>query len=294
MSETEQKPICENGVMKGRRLRNRYLKELKVKVEELKNKYGRVPNLATVLVGDDEGSKMYVRMKHKSCEKIGVASKNIELPATISEEELLKIISDLNADDEITGILVQLPLPKHIDENKIIQAIDPIKDVDGFHPTNVYNLVIGKEDLVAATPKGIIKLLESANVELQGKHVVIINRSMIVGKPLLFLMLNRNATVTMCHSKTKDLKHFTKQADILVTAIGRRKSDDDPFYITEDMVREDAIVIDVATPYGDADFEHLKGKVKCITPVPGGVGPMTIAMLMSNVVRAFELQMERK
>ena len=193
------------------------------------------------------------------------------------------------------GILVQLPLPKHIDEKTIIGAIDPLKDVDGFSPANVYRLFYGEEDLSAATPHGIVTMLDRIGWnDLSGKHAVIINRSNIVGKPLIMLLLNRNATVTVCHSRTKDLPSFTRQADVLVTAIGRRTSNDDPFFITEDMVKEGSVVIDVATPHGDVDFEKVKDKAVCVTPVPGGVGPMTIAMLLENVLAAFQAQVSIK
>jgi methylenetetrahydrofolate dehydrogenase (NADP+)/methenyltetrahydrofolate cyclohydrolase len=197
------------------------------------------------------------------------------------------------ADKTVHGILVQLPLPKHIEEKTIIRALVPGKDVDGFSPGNIYNLFYGKEELSSATPHGIVTILEHIGLkDLSGKHVVVINRSTIVGKPLIFLLLNRNATVTVCHSRTADLPTFTRQADILITAIGRRTSHDDPFFITTDMVKDDAVVIDVATPYGDVDFENIKKKAICITPVPGGVGPMTIALLLRNVIDAYSSQVE--
>ena len=290
MSE-EPKPICEDHVIKGKRLSNRLRKEVAAEVEKLVEKYGVSPKLVTVIVGEDEGSQMYVRMKHKASNKAGILSEHHGLPEKTSEKELLELMHKLNDDTSVHGILVQLPLPKHIDEKKIIGAIAPLKDVDGFSPANVYRLFYGGEDLSAATPHGIVTMLDRIGWnDLSGKHAVIINRSTIVGKPLIMLLLNRNATVTVCHSRTKDLPSFTRQADVLVSAIGRRTSDDDAFFISEDMVKEGAVVIDVATPYGDVDFEKVKGKAVCVTPVPGGVGPMTIAMLLKNVVAAFIAQ----
>ncbi|MHA2025390.1 MAG: bifunctional 5,10-methylenetetrahydrofolate dehydrogenase/5,10-methenyltetrahydrofolate cyclohydrolase [Candidatus Thorarchaeota archaeon] len=289
--EKELKPICEDHEIKGRRLSNRLRKEVKAEVEKLVEKHGMFPKLVTVIVGEDEGSQMYVRMKHKASNKAGILSDHQDLPDTTTQEELLGLIAKLNEDKTVHGILVQLPLPKQIDEKTIISAIDPLKDVDGFSPANVYRLFYGEEDLSAATPHGIVTMLDRIGWnDLSGKHAVIINRSNIVGKPLIMLLLNRNATVTVCHSRTKDLPSFTKQADVLVTAIGRRTSADDPFFITEDMVKKDSVVIDVSTPLGDADFEKIKDKALCITPVPGGVGPMTIAMLLKNVVAAYSAQ----
>ena len=290
MSEAP-KPICEDHVIKGKRLSNRLRKEVKAEVEKLVEKYGISPKLVTVIVGEDEGSQMYVRMKHKASNKAGILSEHHGLPEKTTEEELLKLMQKLNDDNSVHGILVQLPLPKHIDEKKVIGAISPLKDVDGFSPSNVYRLFYGEEDLSAATPHGIVTMLDRIGWnDLSGKHAVIINRSNIVGKPLIMLLLNRNATVTVCHSRTKDLPSFTRQADVLVSAIGRRTSDDDDFFISEDMVKEGAVVIDVATPYGDVDFEKVKEKALCVTPVPGGVGPMTIAMLLKNVVAAYSAQ----
>ncbi len=286
------KPICEDGVIKGRRLSNRIRSQVKTEVEALVEKHGIQPKLVTVIVGEDPGSEMYVRMKHKASNKAGILSDHHGLPESTTEAELLELIEKLNQDQSVHGILVQLPLPKHINEKKIISAIDPLKDVDGFSPVNIYRLFYGSEELSAATPHGIVTMLDAIGMDdLSGKHAVIINRSTIVGKPLIFLLLNRNATVTVCHSRTADLPSFTRQADILVTAIGRRKSDDDTFFITPDMVKEGAIVIDVSTPHGDVAFEAVKSRVKCITPVPGGVGPMTIAMLLRNVLDAYSTQM---
>ncbi|MFX1578286.1 MAG: bifunctional 5,10-methylenetetrahydrofolate dehydrogenase/5,10-methenyltetrahydrofolate cyclohydrolase [Promethearchaeota archaeon] len=288
MSDDEPKPICEDHVIKGRRLSNRIRSEVKAEVEKLVEKHGVSPKLATIIVGEDPGSQMYVRMKHKASNKAGILSEHHDLSETTTQEELLQLIRKLNADKTVHGILVQLPLPKQIDEKTIISAIDPLKDVDGFSPANVYRLFYGEEDLSAATPHGIVTMLDRIGWnDLSGKQAVIINRSNIVGKPLIMLLLNRNATVTVCHSRTKDLHAFTKQADVLVTAIGRRTSDEDPFFITEDMVKKGSVIIDVATPHGDVDFEKVKKKALCVTPVPGGVGPMTIAMLLKNVLAAY-------
>ncbi|MFW9909193.1 MAG: bifunctional 5,10-methylenetetrahydrofolate dehydrogenase/5,10-methenyltetrahydrofolate cyclohydrolase [Candidatus Thorarchaeota archaeon] len=290
--ENGSKPICEDNVLKGRRLSNRIRDEVQAEVEHLVSIHGVPPKLATVIVGDDPGSEMYIRMKHKASNKAGILSEHHGLPENTSQAELLQLISQLNNDKSVHGILVQLPLPSHINEKKIIGAIDPLKDVDGFSPANIYRLFYGDEKLSAATPHGIVAMLDAIDMkDLSGKHAVIVNRSTIVGKPLIFLLLNRNATVTVCHSRTSDLSSFTKNADVLVTAIGRRKSEEDPFFITADMVKEGAVVIDVSTPLGDVDFEAVKEKVLCITPVPGGVGPMTIAMLLRNVLDAYEAQL---
>ena len=291
--EKELKPICEDHVIKGKRLSNRLRKEVKVEVEKLVEKHGISPKLVTIIVGEDAGSQMYVKMKHKASNKAGILSEHHDLPDSTSQEELLELITKLTGDNTVHGILVQLPLPKQIDEKTIISAIDQLKDVDGFSPANVYRLFYGEEDLSAATPHGIVTMLDRIGwSDLSGKHAVVINRSNIVGKPLIMLLLNRNATVTVCHSRTKDLPSFTRQADVLVVAIGRRTSDEDPFFITEDMVKEGSVVIDVATPHGDVDFEKVKEKAFCVTPVPGGVGPMTIAMLLKNVLAAYIAQIQ--
>lgn len=291
--ENGEKPICDDGVIKGRRLSKRVREDVRARIESLVKKYATSPKLTTIIVGEDPGSQMYVRSKHKASEKVGILSDHHDLPESTSQEELLGLIERLNKDESVTGILVQLPLPKHIDEKTIIGAIDPLKDVDGFSPRNIYRLFYGGETLSAATPHGIAIMLDSIGWnDLSGKHAVIVNRSTIVGKPLIFLLLNRNATVTVCHSRTKDLTSFTKQADVLVSGIGRRTSDEDPFFITADMVKEGAVVIDVATPHGDVDFEQVKTKATCVTPVPGGVGPMTITMLLQNVADAYDAQMK--
>lgn len=260
--------------------------ELKAEVEELK-KQGKEACLAVVLVGDDPASAVYVKNKKKACEYIGVKSLSYELPASTSEAELLELIDRLNKDDSVNGILVQLPLPSQIDENKVIRAIAPEKDVDGFHPQNVGALLIGEKGYVSCTPAGVIQLLKRSGVSIEGKECVVIGRSNIVGKPMGVLLLRENGTVTIAHSRTKDLKDICKRADILVAAVGK------PMMITEEYIKEGAVVIDVGIHRmdngklcGDVDFDRVKDHVSKITPVPGGVGPMTIAMLMNNVVEA--------
>ena len=272
--------------------------ELRVRIEKLKSE-GTLPGLAVILVGDDPASQVYVRNKGKKCEELGMHSETIVLPKETTEEELLSRIDALNKDPAIHGFLVQLPLPKHIDEDKVIEAIDPSKDVDGFHPVNVGRMLIGKPGFLPATPAGVQQMLLRSGVETAGKHVVVVGRSNIVGKPMAALMIQRglgaDSTVTVVHSKTPDLGAITRQADILIVAIGK------PRFITADMVKEGAVVIDVGTNriddpthpkgsrlVGDVDFENVKEKVSAITPVPGGVGPMTICMLMANAVKAAE------
>ena len=262
--------------------------ELKDKVEALK-KEGKNATLAVIQVGEDPASSIYVKNKKKACEYIGIGSVSYELPEETSEEKLLSIVDDLNNNPEITGILVQLPLPKHIDEDKVIKAISPLKDVDGFHVENVGKLCVGEKGFVSCTPAGVIQLLKRSNVEISGKNCVVIGRSNIVGKPMALLMLRENATVTICHSKTTNLKEICKTADILIVAIGK------PRFIDASYVKDGAVVIDVGIHRdennkmcGDVDFESVKDIASKITPVPGGVGPMTIAMLMSNCVSAIE------
>jgi len=266
------------------------------KVAALKAK-GITPCLAVVLVGENPASVSYVTGKRKALAEAGMADKSVELPENTSEEDLLKLIDELNRDDSVHGILVQLPLPKHINEDKIIMAISPEKDVDGFHPVNVGNLVIGKKAFLPCTPHGIIVLLERMGIETSGKHAVVIGRSNIVGKPVSLLLARKetNCTVTICHTGTKNMAEITRQADILIAASGH------PHTVTADMVKEGAVVIDVGVNripdstkksgfrlIGDCDFEDLKEKASYITPVPGGVGPMTIAMLMYNTLEAAE------
>lgn len=247
--------------------------------------------LAVIQVGNDPASTVYVGNKKKACDYIGIHSLSYELPQETSEKELLELVEKLNRNDDVHGILVQLPLPKHIDEDKVIQTISPKKDVDGFHPQSVGALSIGQPGFVSCTPAGIIQLLKRSGVEIEGKECVIVGRSNIVGKPMALLMLRENATVTVCHSRTKDLKEVTKRADILIVAIGK------PKFITADYVKEGAVVIDVGIHRndnnklcGDVDFDSVAPLASAITPVPGGVGPMTIAMLMNNCVEAKGIQ----
>lgn len=256
---------------------------------DLKNSYGITPGLAVIIVGENPASKVYVANKHKACEEIGVFSEVIRMPETTTKDELLTEISRLNNDDNIHGILVQLPLPDQIRsfEKEIMNSINPAKDVDGFHPVNVGKLAIGEENLVPCTPYGCIKMLELAGIEISGKRAVIIGRSNIVGKPMFHLLLARDATVTVCHSRTSNLPEITSQADILVAAVGK------PKFVTKNMVKPGATVIDVGINriaekklVGDVDFEEVKEVAAAITPVPGGVGLLTIAMLLYNTVKA--------
>ena len=258
--------------------------ELKAEVTELKEK-GVVPCLAVIQVGNDPASSVYVNNKKKACAYIGIESKAFELEETITQEELLALVEELNQDQSVNGILVQLPLPKHIDENAVIHAIAPEKDVDGFHPETVGNMCIGSAGFLPCTPAGVIQLLKRSNIQIEGKECVVIGRSNIVGKPMAMLLLRENGTVTITHSRTKDLKEITKRADILVAAIGK------PKFVTAEYVKKGAVVIDVGIHRnennklcGDVDFDDVVDKVSAITPVPGGVGPMTIAMLMNNCV----------
>lgn len=260
--------------------------ELGLEVEALKDEKGVIPGLAVIIVGNDPASKVYVDKKHKACLQLGIHSEVYVMEETIEEGELLSKIDELNHRGDIHGILVQLPLPGHISEKKVIEKIDPDKDVDGFHPINAGKLLVGEETFLPCTPHGIIKLLELEGIEIEGKHAVVIGRSNIVGKPAASLLLQRNATVTTCHSKTKNLKEITQLADILVVALGS------PNFVTADMVKPGAVVIDVGVNrlekklVGDVDFERVKEVAGYITPVPGGVGPMTITMLLYNTVMA--------
>ncbi len=272
--------------------------ELKTKIDQLKTEDKALPGLVTILVGEDPASKVYVRMKHKACEEVGINSKAEVLDTSITETELLKLIEQYNKDPLFHGILVQLPLPKHINEDAVIEAISPAKDVDGFHPINVGKMVIGKDTFFPCTPHGVVELLQRYNIETKGKHVVVVGRSNIVGKPVANLLLQKkegaNAIVTVCHSAAEDLSYHTKQADILIAAIGR------PEFIKEEMVKEGCVVIDVGVNrvddptnkkgyklVGDVDFKNVSKKTSHITPVPGGVGPMTIAMLLKNTYLAY-------
>lgn len=281
-------------IISGKELAGELKQEVAKRTLEAKEKYGRVPHLVVILVGDDPASQSYVKGKGKDAEEVGFKSTTILRPAHISEEDLLDLIKDLNNDDEVDGILVQLPLPRHIDEEKVIAAIDKDKDVDGFHPLNVAALWQKQPCTLPCTPKGIIKLLDKAGVEIEGKNAVVIGRSNIVGLPASKLLLDRNATVTIAHSRTKNLPEVTKKADILVVAIGC------PKFVTADMVGEGAAVIDVGVNRdpetgklcGDVDFEACKEKASVITPVPGGVGPMTRACLMENTLECFLKKMD--
>jgi methylenetetrahydrofolate dehydrogenase (NADP+)/methenyltetrahydrofolate cyclohydrolase len=284
-------------IISGKEIAKSIREELKVKADELIAK-GITPGLAVVLVGEDPASEVYVRAKGKACDKLGIYSDTIKLPAETSEEELLKLIEKLNADSKIHGILVQLPLPKHIEENKVLMTIDPDKDVDGFHPVNVGRMLVGDECFLPCTPHGVQELLVRSGNDPEGKHVVVVGRSNIVGKPVAGILMQKkpgaNATVTIAHSRTKNLAELTKCADIIVAAIGK------PEFIKAEMVKDGVVVIDVGvnqvgkTPEGkrilkgDVDFEAVKEKATAITPVPGGVGPMTITMLMQNTLRSAE------
>ena len=270
-------------LLDGKTLANDILDKLSLKVKQLDT----APNLVVIQVGNDPASSVYVRNKERTAGRVGINSETVKLSKHITQDELLEIIDKYNHFTDVNGILVQLPLPEHINEQGILEAISPVKDVDGFHPLNVGKLNIGQKQMIPSTPAGIMELLKANHIELEGKHVVIVGRSNIVGKPLAHLLLEANATVTIAHSKTKDLKHLTKQADILVVAVGQ------PELITEDYVKDGAVVIDVGINRtesglkGDVDFNNVKSKVAAITPVPGGVGPMTIAMLMNQTYQAY-------
>lgn len=268
--------------------------ELKQKASELKEK-GTEITLAVIQVGNDPASCVYVRNKKKGCEYIGINSLSYELPENTTQQELLKLIQELNAKKEVNGILVQLPLPAHIDEDTVIKAIAPVKDVDGFHPQSVGALCIGQPGFVSCTPAGIIQLLKRSGIEIAGKECVVLGRSNIVGKPMSLLLLRENATVTIAHSRTKNLKEVTSRADILIVAVGK------PKLITREYVKKGAVVIDVGINRdennklcGDVDFEDVEPICNAITPVPGGVGPMTIAMLLSNCIESVGLSAEAR
>jgi len=274
---------------------NKIAKDIRLKLREetlaFKEKTGIVPGLAVILVGEDPASQVYVGRKGKACDEVGFLSREYKLPADTTEAKLMTLIHDLNNDDFIHGILVQLPLPKHIATDKIIAAIDPHKDVDGFHPYNVGGLVTGSPLFIPCTPRGIMELIASTGIELSGKEAVVVGRSNIVGKPMALLLLAQNATVTMCHSKTRDLPTVTSRADVLIAAVGKVRM------ITADMVKEGAVVIDVGVNRldngklaGDVVFDEVAAKASYITPVPGGVGPMTIAMLMKNTLDAAKMK----
>ncbi len=273
-------------IIDGKAVSKKIRLQLTEEVAEFKAKTGITPGLAVVLVGEDPASQTYVRNKEKSTIKAGMYSEVHRLPADTSEEQLLNLVEKLNQDIKIHGILVQLPLPKHIDETKVLNAINPCKDVDGFHPVNAGHLFIGQDSFIPCTPHGIMELLADEGVDLKGKQAAVVGRSNIVGKPVAMLLLQQHATVTICHSRTADLGAITRQADVLVVAVGR------PNFITGDMIKPGAVVIDVGINrldqdlVGDVDFESAKAVAGSITPVPGGVGPMTITMLLKNTLVA--------
>jgi methylenetetrahydrofolate dehydrogenase (NADP+)/methenyltetrahydrofolate cyclohydrolase len=279
-------------IINGKEIAESVRQEISKEVQQLREK-NIVPGLAVILVGDNQASQTYVRHKQKACEDLGMHSVLIKKPAELSQEELIQSIAELNQDDSIHGILVQLPLPGHIQEKAIIEAISPEKDVDGFHPINIGRMMTGQDAFLPCTPYGVMVMLEYINYDLEGKHVVIVGRSNIVGKPAGQLFLNANATVTYCHSRTKDLAYYTKQADVVVAAVGKRDT------ITSDHIKEGAIVIDVGMNRndegklcGDVAFDEVKNKASYITPVPKGVGPMTITMLMKNTVKSAQKALE--
>ena len=276
-------------IIDGKKIRDQILDDLKKQVKQ----YMIKPCLAVIQIGDDEASNTYIKSKEKACNDIGIYFKHIKFTETVKEIEIINKILELNNDEYVHGILLQLPLPEGFNQDKLINYIARNKDVDGLTDINIGKIFNNKPGLVSCTPQGIMRLLEEEKIELAGKNVTIVGRSNLVGKPLLGLMLNKDATVTICHSKTENLKKHTKNADILIVAVGKKH------FITEDMIKEDAIVIDVGINrennklYGDVDFNNVKTKVQKITPVPGGVGPMTVAMLMQNVIKAYEKWMQK-
>ena len=283
-------------VISGKELATIRRNAMREEVIEFSKKYDRLPHLVVILVGDNPASVSYVTGKGKACEEIGIKNTTIKKPDTISEKELLNIIDDLNNDSTVDGILVQLPLPKHINPDLVINAISPAKDVDGFHPINVASLYLKQDGIVSCTPKGIIEVLDYANIQIEGRHAVVIGRSNIVGMPVSKLLLDRNATVTICHSRTANLAEITKTADILIAAVGKAK------FVKADMVRDGAVVIDVGVNRdletnklcGDVDFKDVEPKASYITKVPGGIGPMTITCLMENTLECYIKHMEGK
>lgn len=275
-------------IVSGKDLSQELKDSMKEQIPSLIKQYGRAPHLVVILIGNNPSSISYVTGKEKACDYVGVKNTTIRLDEGTSEESLLELIANLNIDESVDGILVQLPLPKHIDEERVIEAIDVKKDVDGFHPTNVANLWLKKACMLPCTPKGIVKLLDKANVSVSGKNVVVLGRSNIVGLPISKLLLDRNATVTITHSKTVDLENVTNKADVLIVAIGKAR------FLKANMVKEGAVVIDVGVNRdeegklcGDVDFDEVEPKASIITKVPGGVGPMTICCLMENTIEAF-------
>jgi len=276
------------GIIDGKMVATKIKENIAIEVKSLKKEIGQTPGLAVVLVGDDPASAVYVRSKNKTCANLGFQSFEKILPAHTKESTLLVLIDELNKDEKINGILVQLPLPSHISSHKILEAINPNKDVDGFHLENIGRLVTGNAIFKPCTPEGIIQLLDYYKVKIEGENAVILGRSNIVGKPISFLLLERNATVTICHSRTQNLSAITRSADILIAAIGK------PNFVTADMIKDEAVIIDVGINrvdnklIGDVDYQPVLQKASLITPVPGGVGPMTIAMLMANTLQSFK------
>lgn len=278
-------------IIDGKMVSAQVKEQVKTETAELISKHGITPGLAVVIVGDDPASRVYVNNKKKACELVGFKSEEYALPASTTQEELLELVNTLNNKSDINGILVQLPLPSHLDDKAVIEAINPVKDVDAFHAVNVGKIMLGEYDFLPCTPAGVMEMLHAYNIEVSGKNCVVIGRSNIVGKPMGMLLLHENGTVTICHSRTKNLAEVCAQADILVAAVGR------PKFVTADMVKEGAVVIDVGMDRdengklcGDVDFENVKDKCSYITPVPGGVGPMTISTLMKNTLKACRIQ----
>lgn len=296
-------PSIQHKIISGTTVSETLLNELKEEIDQLQKKTSRTPGLAVILVGDDPASQTYVNNKKKACAKIGIRSSEYHLAANTAQEELIHLIKTLNQQPDIHGILLQVPLPAHLDEQKLLALIDPTKDVDGFHPMNVGKLLLGLDTFKSCTPYGIMELLTRYQIEVEKKHVVIVGRSNIIGKPMAAMLIQKekgaNATVTICHSGTSDLAYFTRQADILIVGIGK------PLFIKADHIREGVVILDVGTNriadpssekgsrlVGDVDFDSVINKVSKITPVPGGIGPMTIAMLMKNTVKAFKKTLE--
>jgi methylenetetrahydrofolate dehydrogenase (NADP+)/methenyltetrahydrofolate cyclohydrolase len=282
--------VTDPRVIDGRKIAQGIEQKVKKEVEEFVKEHGIKPALATILVGEHPPSKLYIKLKHWACKRLGIVSEDHKFPENTKQDEVIELIESLNNRPEIHGILVQLPLPKHIDEREVMMHISPEKDVDGFNPINMGKMFIGKEGFVPCTPKGIIRALDEFDIDPQGREVVVVGHSNVVGKPAAIMLLNRNATVKVCHIFTKDLKSHTKEADILIVATGVRG------LIKADMVKQGAIVFDVGITwldervYGDVDFDDVLPKVKLISPVPGGVGPMTIAILMEHTLKAAKIQ----
>jgi methylenetetrahydrofolate dehydrogenase (NADP+)/methenyltetrahydrofolate cyclohydrolase len=276
-------------IFDGKNLSTKIQNEVGSEIEKLRERYRVIPKTSVILVGNDPSSELYTKIKQSVCKKAGIECNIIRLCETTAESELTEHIKQLNSKKDVHGILVQLPLPKHIPVDKIARAITPEKDIDGFNPINLGNVLIGNEDLAPCTPKGIVKILESESIKLEGKNIVIVNRSNIIGKPLSIMLLKRNATVIVCHSKTKNISEFTKNADIVIVGVGK------PEFLKSDMIKDGAVVIDIGANdvgggriCGDVDFKNVKEKTSLITPVPGGVGPMTVASLLQNILYCYK------